>query len=314
MEADSGPTPYADRFMESVFDRRIRVIFDRLCSGAWKQFELVVVSRASEQEHKLYLYLREAARLHGMNSIPKLYLYNLLHTRTPESFAYGLERTRQMVRDFEVPENRLREAIVEGNRARAAVREILMRRREGRLEGSVALRMIHAFYSESRERFPDAVYAQLPPLQLSDPVQRPKILIKGVSLDDDVLHRLVETNGGYVLAEDDWHGSRAAGEQDIRMDSDPVAAIFEKYFYDTVSPRVHPAAEADSWFRRGIETGEVDGVLFYLPLEDDVAGWDYPRHLDLLRTRSVPSLLVRSVAEASAPVSAFVEKLRRRQS
>ncbi len=314
MEADSGPTPYADRFMESVFDRRIRVIFDRLWGGAWKQFELVVVSRASEQEHKLYLYLREAARLHGMNAIPKLYLYNLLHTRTPESFTYGLERTRAMVREFEVKEDGLLQSILEGNRARAAVREILIRRREGRLEGSVALRMIRAFYSESRDRFPDNVHAQLPGLELQAPAQRPRILIKGAPLDDDALHRLVETNGGYVLAEDDWRGSRAAGEQDIRIDNDPVAAIFEKYFYDTVSPRVHPAVEADSWFRREIETGAVDGVLFYLPLEDDVAGWDYPRHLDLLRTRSVPSLLVRSVAEAAAPVSAFVQNLRRRQS
>src|SRR5579871_3299851 len=85
MEYDPGPTPYADRYMETVFDRRIRVIFDRLCSGAWRHLELVVVSRTSEQEHKLYLYLREAARLYGMNSIPRLYLYNLLHTRTPES-------------------------------------------------------------------------------------------------------------------------------------------------------------------------------------------------------------------------------------
>jgi benzoyl-CoA reductase/2-hydroxyglutaryl-CoA dehydratase subunit BcrC/BadD/HgdB len=314
MDGDAEPTPYADRFMESVFNGRIRVIFDRLCSGAWKHLELVVFSRASEQEHKLYLYLREAARMHGMNSIPRLYLYNLLHTRTPESFTYGLERTRQMARDFEVPENRLQESIVEGNRARAAVRQILMRRRDGRLEGSAAMRMLRAFYTESRERFPETVHAQLPALELAASVRRPRILIKGVSLDDDVLHRLVEKSGGYVLAEDDWRGSRAAGEQDIRIDSDPVAAIFEKYFYDAVSPRVHPAAEADSWFCREIDSGEVDGVLFYLPLEDDVAGWDYPRHLDFLRTRSVPSLVVRTVAEAAAAVSAFIENLRRRQS
>jgi benzoyl-CoA reductase/2-hydroxyglutaryl-CoA dehydratase subunit BcrC/BadD/HgdB len=314
MEGDPGPTPYADRFMESVFDRRIRVIFDRLCSGEWRHLELVVVSRTSEPEHKLYLYLREAARLHGMNSIPKLYLYNLLHARTPESFNYGLERTRAMVRDFEVKDKALLESIVEGNRARAAIREILIRRREGRLEGSVALRMIRGFYSESRERFPDTVKTQLHALQLGAPAQRPKILIKGALLDDDALHCLVENSGGYVLSEDDWRGARAAGGQDIRIDNDPAAAIFEKYFYDTVSPRIHPAAEADSWFRTEIETGEVDGVLFYVPPEDDVVGWDYPRHFDFLWKRSVPSLLVRSAAEAAAPISAFIENLHRRHS
>src|SRR5579883_3519314 len=218
MEGDKDPTPYADRFMESVFDRRIRVIFDRLCSGAWKHLELVVVSRTSEPEHKLYLYLREAARIHGVNSIPRLYLYNLLHTRTSESFNYGLERTRAMVRDFEVNQDRLLESIVEGNRARAAIREILRWRRQGLLEGSVALGIIRKFYSESRDRFPDIVQAQLPAVQLPAPARRPKILIKGAPLDDDALHRLVEQSGGYVLAEDDWRGARAAGAQDIRID------------------------------------------------------------------------------------------------
>ena len=53
---------------------------------------------------------------------------------------------------------------------------------------------------------------------------------------------------------------------------DPVTAIFEKYFYDEVSPRVHPVEHRDAWFQREIERGHVDGVLFYIPLEDDVAG------------------------------------------
>jgi len=311
MEDEPGPTPFADRFMEDVFDRRIRVIFDRLCSGSWKHLELVVISRTSEQEHKLYLYLREAARMHGMNSMP-IYLYNLLHTRTPESFDYGLQRTRQMVRDFEVQDSPLVEAIVEGNRARAAIREILMRRREGRLEGSVALRMIRAFYAESRSRFSESVQVQLPALELPAPARRPRVLIKGASLDHDGLHRLVEKSGGYVMGEDDWRGSRAAGSQDIRVDDDPATAVFEKYFYDTVSFRVLPPAEADSWFQREIDSGDVDGVLFYLPLGDDVAGWDYPRHFEFLRNRSVPSVVVRSTEAAAAPVSRFIASLRSR--
>ena len=312
MENEPGPTPCADRFMESVFDRRMRVIFDRLCRGSWKHLELVVISRTSEQEHKLYLYLREAARLHGMKSIPRLYLYNLLHTRTPESLNYGLDRTRQMVRDLDVQESRLLDSIVEGNRARAAIREILRLRREGRLEGSVAVRLISGFYTESRWRFPDSVQEQLSASELSAPSRLPRVLIKGASLDHDGLHRLVETSGGYVVGEDDWRGSRAAGEQDIRVDGNPVGAIFEKYFYDAVSFRTYPPSEADSWFEKEVESGEVDGVLFYLPLEDDVAGWDYPRHLDFLQKRSVPSVVVRNVAAADVSVSKFIEGLRSR--
>ena len=46
------------------------------------------------------------------------------------------------------------------------------------------------------------------------------------------LHYLVEQVGGYVVAEDDWRGSRAAGDTDVCVNKDPVTAIFEKYFYD----------------------------------------------------------------------------------
>jgi hypothetical protein len=318
VDAEPGPTPFADRFMEDVFERRIRVIFDRLCAGAWNHLEMVVISRTSEPEHKLYLYLREVSRLRYSESIPRLYLYNLLHTRSSESYDYGLERTRQMVRDFDASEDNLWVAIAESNRARAAVREILQLREEGRMEGSAALGMIGEFYTRNREQFADTIRAQAQNTPPAHPGSRPRILIKGAPLDHTALHRLVEQQGGYVTAEDDWRGSRAAGDLDIRMEGDPVVGVFEKYFYDTVSPRVRPLDEANAWFRRKIEGSQADGVLFYVPLEDDVVGWDYPQHLAFLQSRDVPSLLVRESAAPEpsagliAQVAAFVEKLRRR--
>ena len=319
VEDEPGPTPLADRFMEDVFERRIRVIFDRLCSGAWKHLDVVVIPRTSEQEHKLYLYLREASRLGCSQDIPRLYLYNLLHTRSSESYDYGLERTRQMVQDFDASESSLGDAIAESNRARAAVREILQLRQEGRMEGSAALVLIKAFFTTNRDQFADIVRIPLQNARLSGiAASRPRILIMGVSRDHPALHCLVERCGGYVVAEDDWRGSRAAGEADIRMEGDLVVAIFEKYFYDAVSPRIYPPDEADAWFHREIDQSQVDGVVFYIPLEDDVMGWDYPRHLAFLRSRGVSSLLLR---ESGAPepgpgliaqVSAFLENLRRR--
>ena len=204
MEDEPGPTPMADRFMEDVFERRIRVIFDRLCSGAWKHLDVVVVPRTSEQEHKLYLYLREVSRLGYAQVMPRLYLYNLLHTRAAESYDYGLGRTRQMVLDFAVSESALWDAIAESNSARAAVREILQLRKEGRLEGSAAFSLIKEFYTTNRDQFADRVRMQLPNAQLSCAASRARILIKGVSQAEPTLHCLVERCGGYVVAEDDW--------------------------------------------------------------------------------------------------------------
>lgn len=309
LEEEDGPTPHADRWMEDVFDRRFRVIFDRLCAGAWNHLDKVVIPRTSEQDHKLYLYLREIARTQPAGTIPELYFYNLLHTRTQESYDYGLERTRQMVRDFDVSEDGLRDAIAESNRARAVVRDILRARREGRLEGSVALEWIGGFYSDDRGAFADRISERLQELHDAVAKDRPHILIKGAPLMDASLHRAVEGAGGYVVAEDDWRGSRAAGDTDVCVNKDPVTAIFEKYFYDEVSPRVHPVEKRDAWFRREIEREQVDGVLFFVPLEDDVQGWDYPAELAYLKSRSIPSVVIR---EAGVSLADFVGSLRRK--
>src|SRR5579871_2757774 len=308
LQTESGPTPYADRFMEDVFETRFRVAFDRLCAGAWSQVELVAIPRTSEQEHKLYLYLREAARLGYSQKIPRLYLYNLLHSRSAESYEYGLERTRQMTRDFRVAEDALREAIAESNRARSVVRAILELRQQGRVHGSETIRMIGGFYCDNRGEFAHSIQEHLKTLESGPAITAPRILIKGAPLDHSGLHRLVEQHGGFVSAEDDWRGSRAAGESDVSMEGDPVVAIFEKYYYDAVSPRVTPPEQADAWFHRQIEQGSFDGVLFYVPLEDNAVGWDYPRHLQFVQSQGVPSLLVRECSEPE-PSPALIEQI-----
>ena len=81
-----------------VFGARVRGIFDGIASGAWPFLKLVVIPRTSEQEHKLFLYLREVARQGLSPEMPELYLYNLLHTRSSEAEQYGLERTEESQR------------------------------------------------------------------------------------------------------------------------------------------------------------------------------------------------------------------------
>jgi hypothetical protein len=51
--------------------------------------------------------------------------------------------------------------------------------------------------------------------------------------------------------------------------------------------------------------------VFYVPLEDDVVGWDYPRHVGWLRERGVPNVLIRDIGP-TAELEAFVKSLRGR--
>jgi len=311
-----GPVPFASRFMEEgVFGTRIRGIFDGLVSGAWPFLQMVVIPRTSEHEHKLYLYLREVARQEFATVLPHVYLYNLLHTRSRETEAYGLHRTHDFKKHLEDQTGRFIEpgdlatAIDESNLAFHAIRSLLDLRRgaEPRLTGTEALALVGAVYFMGRAEY--ALLAEEATAELSrrPAVPGARILIKGSPLHHAGLHRAIETHRAVVVAEDDWWCSRSLGRE-IVTQGDTVRSIFERYYAEAPSPRVFPRDVADSWFVA--EAAKVDGVVFYLPPEDDVLGWDYPELRSTLDQRGVPNLLVREDAadELSSQCHARIEE------
>ena len=305
-------TPLADRYMEDVFSARMKGVFDFLISPDSALLRAVVIPRTSEQEHKLFLYLREVVR-QGAERAPEVILYNLLHSRSAEAESYGLARTHELKHALErltsqpIEPEALSEAIAEGNAARQAIRDFL-EQRDGstpRLRGSEALALIGAWYFMNRTEYSLLAQEALHEIQTRPPLQGPRLLIKGPPDDNPEFCEAIESQGAIVVAEDDWFGSRAAG-RDIDATMEPLRAIFEKYYLDAPSPRVFPAAIADSWFYRN--ASQVDGVVFHLPQEDDVIGWDYPRLRGFLDERAIPHLTLRG--EPSNETGAFVERLR----
>jgi len=311
-----GPTPHADPWMEDVFQARIRGIFNGLAGEEWPFLSLLVIPRTSEQEHKLFLYVRELARLEPQRALPRTLLYNLLHARSPEAWPYGLERTRELRMALPAfSEEALRDAIVESNRAREGARALLRLREDGRLCGSEALPLLGAFYFMDRGEYATLALAAARELAERPRISGPRVLIKGCPLDHSDLHCAIEAHGAVVAGEDDWWGSRIAG-QDVRQQGDPIEAVFEKYYLDAPGPRVFPPSAADEWFAQ--TAAKVDGVVFYLPPEDDVFGWDFPRQRAVLELRGVPHLLIRDDAsqgdlssECHDRIEEFVGRLQR---
>jgi hypothetical protein len=297
----TGPAPFADRFMEQgVFGSRIRGIFDGLASGAWPFLKMVVIPRTSEQEHKLFLYLRELARQEIATGLPELYLYNLLHTRSAEAEEYGLARTREFRTYLQA--NDLARAVKESNQAYRAIRSLLALREgpEPRLSGTDALALIGAMYFMDRTEYAQLSGEAACELSLRPCLRGPRVLIKGSPLHHTGLHHAIESHGAVVVAEDDWWGSRCIPKE-IPLESDLVRAIFETYYFEAPSPR----EVSNAWFLSA--SANVDAVVFYLPPEDDVLGWDYPRLRQALDERGTPSLLVRE--DASEELQDFIRKL-----
>jgi benzoyl-CoA reductase/2-hydroxyglutaryl-CoA dehydratase subunit BcrC/BadD/HgdB len=136
-------------------------------------------------------------------------------------------------------------------------------------------------------------------IALRPPLHAPRLLIKGTPLCDTGLHRAIESHRALVVAEDDWWGTRAISKE-IPINGDVIRSIFETYYRDAPSPRVFPREVADEWFLAA--AAQVDGVVFYLPPEDDVLGWEHPALRKALEQRGIPSLLVREdAAEGLSP-------------
>jgi benzoyl-CoA reductase/2-hydroxyglutaryl-CoA dehydratase subunit BcrC/BadD/HgdB len=324
LDALDGSTPLANPLLEPVFDSRIRRIFDSILSGAWNFLRLLIVPRTSEPEYKLYLYLREVERQKLSGAIPPLFLYDLLHTRSPISRKYGLDRTNDLIQRLNqigpIEAKSLSNAVRESNRARTALRHLQHLRTRGapRISGTDALAISGAMYFMDRTAYAKCVEAACREFKSAKRLRGPRLLIKGTPLYHQKLHQALEAHGAVVVAEDDWWGSRAAGPRisSSRSANATVRAVFRNYYLHVPSPRVSPFAAADRWFRDAMKRG-IDGVVFYLPPDDDVLGWDYPRLRDFVRARGIPSLLIREDAgrgltvERAAQIHQFIQAIRR---
>jgi len=311
--------PDISTFMEEdVFERRIRAIFGAAISGDLQHLSLLLIPRTSEQEYKLYLYLREVARQHPTHRIPPLYLYDMLHTRSPESYSYGLERTLCLKERLEeltgkiIDNATLLLAVKESNSARTSMHKLLhLRRREPRITGTEAVALIGASFFVNRDEYARLAEHAVELIEARKPLAGKRLMIAGSSLNHRGLHQALEKHDAVVVAEDDWWGSRSAGEDIADEPNDPLKAIFEKYYLDTPSPRLFPFEIADAWFQRA-STDSIDGVVFYISPEDSVAGWDYPRRRHYLDERGIPHLLVREdVTSISEECHAGIEKFMR---
>jgi len=292
--------PDIPNFMEdAVFEERIRAIFGAAISGDLQHLSLLVISRTSEQEYKLYLYLREVARQDPARRIPPVYLYDMLHTRSSESYSYGLERTLCLKGRLEeltgkaIDNAALLQSINESNSARRAIRTLLsLRKPKPTVTGAEALALIGSSFFINRDEYARLAEDAVKMIEHRNPLAGRRILVEGVSVNHRSLHSALEEHGAVVVAEDDWWGSRSSGAEIANESGDPIRAIFEKYYLDAPSPRIFPFEIADEWFQKESANG-IDGVVFYLPPEDCVAGWDYPRRRRYLDERGIPHLLVR---------------------
>jgi len=309
------PTPFADEYLEpGIFAPRIRGIFEGLVSGEWSFLRAVVIPRTSEQEYKLYLYLREIARAGAPQALPAVYLYDLLHARSPEAADYARARTQALVRLLEgalgreLADGDLAAAIARCNEARAAMARLsTLRVGRPRLRGTEAIPLLGASVSLDPSEYARLAGLAADALEPAPRIEGRRLVVAGTPAASLPLTEALETEGAVVTWEEEYAGRIADRCIDERLE--PVSAIFEHYYAHVPSPRVFPREFADVAFEAAARTS-ADAVVFCYPPEDYVAGWDYPRRRTFVERLGLPQLWIRSEPDAPSAREALRTFLR----
>ena len=298
------PTPTADIYMDRVIAPETRSLFEHAVEGSLDCLDLLILSRPYAQ---LYYYLKEVYRMGRGPKIPPLHIYDLMHSQRQAVRSYNWGRTLALLERLErlanqeITEGRLWDAIAATNHVRALQRRLLELRWAGALCGVDALQALGAAYFLQPEVYAQALGGYMTEVEPDPDLEaRARLLvITSEPLSHLGLHRALEAAGGLVVAEDDWWGSRAPGN-DVPLAGSAREAIFRKYWLDIATAGVYPAEAREAWLRQNALRDDVDGVVFYLPPSDHQLGWDYPRLKRWLDEFEKPSILVRHDAAEEA--------------
>lgn len=311
------PTPLADRYMESLFDPRVREALQSVLAGAWDMVDLIVLPRTSDSQQRFYYYLCELRRM-GV-AVPEAKLYDLLHTPWRTSAHYNLARTEELKQALEalsgkaIGDEDLSRAIAAGNVRRRALQELVALRRTNpaQIGGVEALDA----FAASRLAAPADFAAAMREMVSESGRSRlggPRVVVAGSPQDSTNLAALVAELGGVVVG--DFHGE---GEPMIGAPIDesakPLLAISEHYHRETLSSRTFPT-DIGAITKFAIEA-EAQGVVFHYDAEEEALTWDLPAQKRHLQAAGIPAVVFADQprrfekANLAAPLGAFLRAL-----
>ncbi len=303
---DFGQSAYP---METELDAEVQSLFRQAVGGMLVVCDAIVIASTSDGYRYLFQYLTEMQRTGRGDALPEIRLYDFLlgsgsavadyNRKVVAAFILWLEGLTSQ----DVTAVAIDAAIDAVNLSRNLLSTIHTQRLQGRLSGSAARDAISA------GQFLPSEYLRKILSDIANPEAGP-VLASGLrllvatsaSLSHGRLHHLIEDAGGNVVAEDDAQGSRFLGPP-IPAGCDPIARLIAHYHEHDPSPR-QVAPRRDRWLRAMIVHPAIEGVIFYVPPDDQSWGWRYPDLAECARVAGKPSLLLREdvLSESGAAV------------
>lgn len=298
--------------------------FQQAITGRYDFLDGIVIPHACDTVQRLFglwKFWRPPAYAHFLN-VPT--------TVTDEArrfFREELEMLRESLQRFggvEITDARIRDALAVHDENRRLVGELYAKQREEppALSGSEMTQILlagTALPAEEFQVFLREIAGEMRGSRDTGERGATRVLLYGCIVDDAALARLIEAQGGSIVADDTCLGMRTFGGGPP-VSADPLDELCRRYFAEFLCPKVvrSCAAERFSYLVETARAARADGIIAYLMAWCDPHKFDVPVLRDYLAAAGYPLLTIEddytlaSSGAIATRIQAFLEMLQHR--
>lgn len=313
-----GDTPAADAHLYSNACSFARGCLEEGLSDRYDFLEAYVSVNTCDNIRRLYdvwsRYLKT----------PFKHILALPHKTTDASTAFfrkELERFKDHLEqhtDRKITEDDLRKAIATFNRTRELLRQLYDLRKSDAppISGTEVLEVVLAAMQMDKAMYNQKLEQLLKDLsgRKGDASGKIRLLLVGSELDSSEYLRVIEDQGGVVVADDLCNGTRYFLDP-VNADGDPLGALTRRYLSKAPCARMRPAAERRQRIKQMARDYKVRGIIYETIKFCDIYGEDYPAFREEMKDLEVPILSLSreaafsGVGQLKTRVQAFFESI-----
>ena len=263
----SDPIGLADSYFQSCTCEFIRNIFDHALDGKLDFVDELVLANTCDVVRRLYdmwdTYI-PSSDVYMVNNPQKL-----LDETNHAYYREELDRFRAKMEELsgnKITDEKLQAAIDLYNETRTLLKDIYMLRKADTLplRGEEVLDIIMAVTIMPKDQANPLLRQLLEELKDREVDERfgPRILITGSIIDNPALIRMVEEEGGTVVADDLCNTSRYFWHQ-VDKDDDPMEALYKYLNKRPLCACMHPPEVRLEFLRELIAKFKVDAVIYF---------------------------------------------------
>ncbi|MCI8960041.1 MAG: 2-hydroxyacyl-CoA dehydratase [Lachnospiraceae bacterium] len=289
------PLKETDRYLEYAFDPVVRAQFEKLVDGTYRdQVDVLAVSNSTDVVVRIYLYLRELARVEPEKPVPPvefidwLFTRNRLHQVRNEHTLALFRETVERWAGRKITDDEIRQAARVCNEDRQALREMAGLRRgpQVRISGSEALVIIGSAFFMERTAHTALVRQVVEDAKAWPELTGPRVFFTGSAQEQTDLYELIEDAGAVIVGEDhDW-GDRYY-DRDCNLDYTPVRAVVDRYMLRMFSSKKAFVSQRVKTLDELVDRAGAQAVIFYTNRYEEAASWEYPSQKKSLEARGI---------------------------